>query len=91
MDNESTIEMYEWACASCGCVMWMPTDMNEQLRSSHKTFFCISGHRNVYNTKTDIEEVELKLTNEYAKNAQLESRIKELEKSLINRIFKPNR
>lgn len=87
-NNISEIEMVEWPCASCGCVMWMPKSLNEQLKGSHATFYCVSGHSNVYAKKTPVEEIEGKLMNEYAKNAQLESKVKELEKSFINRIFK---
>jgi hypothetical protein len=88
-ENISSIEMYEWGCANCGVVMWMPKALNGQLKLSHNTFYCISGHANVYSKKTEIEEVEGKLANEYVKNAQLEGEIKKLKKSLINRIFKP--
>lgn len=88
-ENISTIEMYEWSCANCGVVMWMPKSLNSQLRDSHATFYCISGHANIYSKKTNIEEIEGKLANEYAKNAQLEGEIEKLKKNLINRIFKP--
>lgn len=83
------IDMYEWSCATCGVVMHMPKDFNDQLRKSHQTFYCLTGHKNVYNTKTDIEEVQGKLMNEYAKNAQLEAEIKKLKTSLVNRILPP--
>jgi hypothetical protein len=90
-DNENRsvfIEMYDWNCARCGCAMSMPQELNAQLRSNHKEFYCVSGHPNVYNKKTDIEDIQGKLMNEYAKNAQLEAEIARLNKSLINRIFK---
>ena len=86
---KSEIEMYEWGCATCGCVQWMPKNFNDQLRASHDTFYCLIGHRNVYTSKTPIEEIEGKLMNEYAKNAQLEAKIEKLKKSFINRILKP--
>jgi len=78
--DKSSLEMTEWTCCACGCVQWMPTDHNDSLRRSHKTFYCVNGHSQHYPKKTPIEEVEEKLMNEYSKNAQLESRIKKLEK-----------
>lgn len=90
MDNATPVfvEMFEWRCAECGLTMTMPEHINNQLRQSHKIFYCIHGHSNVYSKKTPIEEIEGKLMNEYAKNAQLEDKIKELEKTFLNRIFK---
>lgn len=82
------IEMYDWHCANCNCLQSMTEDLNERLRANHKTFYCVNGHPNVYNTPTPIDEVECKLMNEYAKNAQLEKEVERLNKSLINRIFK---
>jgi len=94
--NKSSISMFEWSCCSCGCVQWMPEDYNEQLRLSHKNFFCINGHTQGYIKKPDTEVVEGKLMNEYSKNAQLENtinqlniKVKKLEQSFINRIIKP--
>lgn len=88
--------MIDWSCANCGCVQWMPKTFNDQLRISHKSFYCLNGHGNYYYKKTNIEQVEDKLMNEYAKNAQLESQINDLKaensklkKSFVNRIFKP--
>jgi cell division protein FtsL len=82
------IGMVDWQCASCGVAMSMPEDLNDQLKDNHKTFYCVSGHANVYKKKTEVQEVENKLMNEYAKNAQLEAKIKELEnRGLVNRIF----
>ena len=89
-DNES-VQMYKWSCASCGCIMCMTDNFNNKLRESHQTFYCVNGHANIYNKKTNIEDIEAKLMNEYAKNAQLEEKIKELNKSLINRIFTPKK
>lgn len=93
--DKSSIEMCDWHCCTCSCVQWMPKDKNEHLRKNHKPFYCVNGHANYYGTKTDIEEVQGKLMNEYAKNAQLETKIKDLEKeiqrlskSAVNRIFK---
>lgn len=93
--DKSSIEMVDWSCASCGCVQWMPQRFNSQLRENHNTFYCLNGHRNYYSKKTDIEEIEGKLMNEYSKNAQLETKIKTLEqenqrlsRSIVNRIFK---
>lgn len=86
--KEETIEMYAWGCATCGCLMAMPKKLNDQLRSNHQTFYCISGHSNYYSKKTDMEEVEGKLMNEYSRNAQLENKIKELEsRGIIDRII----
>jgi len=92
--DKSSIQMVEWSCASCGCVQWMPVNLNEQLMSNHKRFYCINGHGNFYQTKTTLEEVELKLANEYSKNAQLEDLIKKLtkenerlKKSFFNKFF----
>ena len=94
--DKSSINMVEWSCCSCGCTQWMPKDFNEQLRVSHKTFYCINGHPQLYNKKTDTEVIEGKLMNEYSKNAQLENtinqlniKVKKLEQSFINRIIKP--
>jgi hypothetical protein len=78
--DQSSVEMIDWMCCSCGCVQWMPKTFNEKLRSSHQPFYCLNGHVQVYTKKTELEEFELKLAAEYAKNAQLESRIKALEK-----------
>ncbi len=85
----SEVEMVEWSCATCGCVQWMPKGLNDSLRSNHNSFYCVTGHANVYTKKTNIEEIQGKLMNEYAKNAQLETEINKLKKSLVNRIFKP--
>lgn len=87
--NDAYIEMHDWFCASCGCLMSMPKELNGQLRRSHAKFYCVSGHVNMYSTKTELEEVQGKLMNEYAKNAQLEKEIEKLKKSVVNRIFKP--
>ena len=93
--DKSSIDMIDWSCANCGCQQWMPKDFNEQLRNNHNTFYCVNGHGNVYNKKTDIEEIQGKLMNEYSKNAQLEkvisdlkTKVEKLEKSFVNRIFK---
>lgn len=86
MDNVY-VEMFEWSCAACGCVMTMTKDFNEQLRVNHKVFYCLNGHGNIYRTKSTIEELEGKLANEYAKNAQLEVEIEKLKKSFLNRLF----
>lgn len=86
--DKSSIDMSDWQCAKCGCQQWMPQKLNAQLRRTHNTFYCVNGHANHYYKKTDSEEIENKLMNEYSKNAQLESRIKQLEKSFLNRIFK---
>lgn len=77
--DKSSIEMVEWTCASCGCVQWMPLSFNEKLRENHKTFHCLNGHAQGYYSKTSIEQLEDKLAGEYAKNAQLEARISQLE------------
>jgi hypothetical protein len=52
--DKSSIQMVDWSCANCGCTQWMPQEFNEQLRKNHNTFYCINGHGNVYNKKTDI-------------------------------------
>lgn len=72
--------MMEWSCATCGIVQWMPEEMNEQLRKTHDTFFCLTGHRNVYRAPTDTEALEEKLASAYSSNAQLEARLKVVEK-----------
>lgn len=77
-----------WNCATCNCRQSMPTDFMERLRGNHNAFFCYNGHKNYFNKKTDIEEVEGKLMNEYAKNAQLEAQIKELKDEI--KIYKSN-
>lgn len=87
METFKMIEFIEWSCARCGCVNCMPTSFNEQLRATHKTFWCVNGHANVYNHRSSLEVTEEKLMNEYAKNAQLEVQIKKINKSLFNKIF----
>ena len=80
--------MIEWNCCKCGIVGKMPTTLNEQLIANHKTFYCVHGHSQCYAKKTSIEEVEEKLMNEYAKNAQLEKRVKDLEnRGLVERLI----
>lgn len=93
--DKSSIDMINWSCANCGCQQWMPKVFNEQIRNNHKTFYCVNGHRNFYSKKTDVEEIQGKLMNEYSKNAQLETvisdlktKVEKLEKSFVNRIFK---
>lgn len=90
--------MIDWNCANCGCTQWMPADFNTTLRNNHKTFYCVNGHGNVYNKKTDIEEIEGKLANEYAKNAQLEKLVEnlttennELKKTFFQKLFNKNK
>lgn len=92
--DKSSIEMAEWSCASCGCVQWMPKTFNDQLRTSHNNFWCLNGHPNIYKKKTELEELQGTLMNEYAKNAQLEAtinslnkKIEELDKSFLDRFF----
>lgn len=79
--------MSEWRCASCDCLMTMPKTLEDKLRETHNRFFCVFGHGNSYNKKTGIEDLQGKLMNEYAKNAQLETEITKLKKSFINRIL----
>lgn len=93
--DKSSIEMIDWSCANCGCTQWMPKELNDHLIKNHKTFYCLHGHGNHYSKKTEIEEIQGKLMNEYAKNAQLEkviielkTKVQKLERSFINRIFK---
>jgi len=95
MEDNLFIEMYEWACPTCGCTMQMTKNFNDSLRATHKIFYCLNGHGNVYSKRTEFEEVQGMLMNEYAKNAQLEKKIVDqekeitrLKKSFINRIFK---
>jgi hypothetical protein len=80
----SKIEMYEWQCCTCGCTMWMPKFFNDSLRRTHQTFYCVCGHSNHYAKKTDTEELEGKLVNEYSKNAQLEKEIEKLRTKILN-------
>lgn len=82
------VEYYFWNCATCNCRQSIPLDFILRLRENHNTFYCYNGHKNVFNKKTELEEVESKLMNEYAKNAQLENTISELKKEL--QVYKSN-
>lgn len=84
MDNAKPVfvEMHQWQCASCGISMFMPEHVNTSLKQSHKTFYCIHGHPNLYSTKMPTEEIEGKLLNEYSKNAQLDGTVKKLRRRI---------
>jgi hypothetical protein len=90
-ENTSDVEMTEWLCASCGCVMWMPSELMDHLRGNHNTFYCVSGHGNVFGQteeQAEAEELKQKLLVEYTKNAQLESVVKQLRgPSIFSKIF----
>lgn len=90
------VEMVDWECCTCGCLMSMTERFNRQLRSTHERFYCLNGHGQSY-TKTEdqrtVDNLETKLASEYAKNAQLEDLLKkanernaELEKSILQKI-----
>lgn len=44
-------------CARCGIVFGIPTDYEERRRSDHNSFYCPSGHTNVYNGKSEAEKL----------------------------------
>jgi hypothetical protein len=43
-------------CAGCSVPFGMPADMEERRRNDHATFYCPSGHSNVFNGKTEAEK-----------------------------------
>lgn len=41
-------EVVRESCAGCGFDIWMSKDTNRFLRSSGQSFYCLSGHSNVF-------------------------------------------
>lgn len=44
-------------CITCGCVFAFSTTLKNELRRSHRTFYCPSGHGQVFNTETEAERL----------------------------------
>jgi len=45
-------------CASCGIVFGVPPGKIEDLRKTHKDFYCPNGHMNYYQKKSREEKLE---------------------------------
>ena len=52
-----TVEMHEISCTNCGVVFMITKSHKEQLRSSHKGFYCPNGHPLYYEGKTDAQKL----------------------------------
>lgn len=76
-------DMAIWTCATCGLEGHMPIAHYDSLCASHKYFYCLNGHRNRFLDKTSREELESKLLQEYAKNAQLERTLNKIRRGNI--------
>lgn len=48
-------------CADCGVPFAITADYDYRRREDHKSFFCPSGHSNVYKGPTDAERLRLQL------------------------------
>ena len=51
------------ACPTTNCGgQWLPVDKIKQLRESHATFFCPSGHSQWYTQKSEAEKLREEIT-----------------------------
>ncbi len=50
--------MYEQSCIRCGVRFSMPTELDNQLRNCHNTFYCPNGHKQYYPGKSETEKLE---------------------------------
>ena len=50
-----TVNQHAVTCCTCGIVFSMPDWFDTKLRRSHETFYCPSGHRQIYSEKSDVE------------------------------------
>ena len=48
-------------CASCSIVFGIPQDFEERRREDHRTFYCPSGHTNIYGGKSEAEKLRKQL------------------------------
>ena|SRR5690242_18436094 len=62
-------------CVECGCRFGMPLTLNRELRKTHATFYCPSGHQQYYAQKTKEEQLREDLHAERVKNMNLEEKI----------------
>lgn len=52
------------ACPTSPCGgQWLPATKVRQLRESHETFYCPSGHRQWFTGKSEVEKLEEQLVN----------------------------
>lgn len=55
VEHTITIEVIE--CAGCGMPFGITTRFQKDRRNDHQTFYCPSGHPNVYRGKTDADKL----------------------------------
>lgn len=58
-----TVVMRTESCCSCGVPFAIPTYLQDQLRESHKTFYCPNGHPQSYIGKTEADKLRDQLRN----------------------------
>lgn len=52
-----TLDFYLEECCACGVRFAIPTTLREQLRETHRTFYCPNGHGQSYSGKTKAERL----------------------------------
>ncbi|MCK5235902.1 MAG: hypothetical protein KAR06_02865 [Deltaproteobacteria bacterium] len=65
------IQLEEETCITCGIVFAIPEGFRRALKTSHKPFFCPSGHEMYYPGKTEAEKLRKELTEEQKRADEL--------------------
>lgn len=52
----STLELQTIECCNCHIVFAVPRELREQLKETHKTFYCPKGHPQYYTGKSNLEK-----------------------------------
>ena len=55
------VELRKITCCSCYCLFWITSSHQDKLRKEHTTFYCPSGHSQVYPQKTDFDKAREKV------------------------------
>jgi uncharacterized C2H2 Zn-finger protein len=77
-----SIEAITVCCAECGIPFSMPKNYQQELRESHQSFYCPSGHGNHYPEKNKADILQEKLNQKQNEIAQLSASKVQLEAQL---------
>jgi|SRR5918992_1425811 hypothetical protein len=69
-----TTELTLLYCASCGIPFGMPVDYESRRRQDHGSFYCPSGHSNVFGGKSEAEQLREQLRREQRRREEAEAR-----------------
>lgn len=65
-----TLQLESCECANCGTVFGMNPHLESQLRRSHSTFYCPSGHHNYFPGESEEEKAKRLLKEEQDRHAR---------------------